>query len=121
MLPVLVVDDNADAADSLALVLTAWGCQPIVARNGADALEAARRHGPKLALLDLKMAGMDGYALAQGLRAELGPHLVLVAVTGLADETYRRRSREAGFALHLVKPIDLDQLRALLDRLGPPA
>jgi CheY-like chemotaxis protein len=115
-LQVLIVDDYPDAGDSLALLLRCWGCQVHVARDGPGALAAVRRFQPDVVLLELRLKGMDGFTLARRLREERSDGLQLVAVTGQGDEATRRRAAEHGFALFLVKPGDLEQLHALLNR-----
>jgi CheY-like chemotaxis protein len=122
-LKVLVVDDNADAAVTLAECLRAVGHEVGVAWNGEDALEAARDDPPDVVLLDLGMPWMNGYETAHRFRAD--PALrsaVLVAVTGWGSDDDRRRTREAGFARHLVKPVDPAEVIALLgEHAGDPA
>jgi signal transduction histidine kinase len=117
---ILVVDDNVDAADSLADILRSEGHAVEVAYDGPEALRAASCSPPNLAILDIGLPVMDGYELAQQLRERDGGHgLVLMALTGYGQDTDRRRSAEAGFARHLVKPIDLDHLlRAIADLSG---
>jgi PAS domain S-box-containing protein len=112
---VLVVDDNADAADTLAMVLSMRGYDVRVARDGPAALDTARHFLPQLVLLDIGLPGMDGYAVARALRADgrSGP-LRLVALTGYGREEDRRRSAEAGFDDHVVKPIAPEELLQLL-------
>jgi CheY-like chemotaxis protein len=117
---VLVVDDNVSSAQSLALVLKLEGYDVQVAHDGAVVLEAARRFRPEVVLMDIGLPGMDGYQLAGRLRRErdlAADIALLVAVTGYAEDEARRRSREAGFDHHLVKPIDPDALLALLSSL----
>jgi CheY-like chemotaxis protein len=109
------VDDNADAADTLALLLRLRNYDVRVARDGPEALEAAKEFHPELVLLDIGLPGMDGYAVARALRA--GPaagRLRLVALTGYGRDEDRRRSAEAGFDDHLVKPVAPDALLELL-------
>lgn len=119
---ILVVDDHRDAADSLALLLRLLGAEAHVARDGPSALAAARAVRPAVVLLDLGMPGMDGYEVARRLRREPGwRDVVLVALTGWGQEEDRRRSREAGFDHHLVKPVDPPALEALLAGLPPAA
>ena len=113
---VLVVDDHADAADSLALLLQMQGHEVRVARNGPEAVAAVSADPPEVVLLDLGMPGMDGYEVARRLRADGGQGVFLVALTGWGQEEDRRRTREAGFDHHLTKPADPDELRALLAR-----
>src|SRR5262245_50095615 len=114
-LRVLVVDDNHDAADSLALVVTVLGHQTSTAYDGPAALGLARTSLPHIVLLDLALPTMDGYAVARGLREEIGLlHTLLVAVTGFGREQDRRRCLEAGFDHMLLKPFDLAELEKLL-------
>jgi signal transduction histidine kinase len=115
---ILVADDNADALESLATLLELSGHEVFSASNGALALESAERHRPEVALLDIGMPKLDGYEVARRIRAQpWGRRITLVALTGWGQESDRRRSGEAGFDSHLVKPLDLDKLTALLDRL----
>lgn len=117
-LRVLVVDDNRDAADSLAVLLDAWGHDCQVNYDGASALQRARDYRPDCVLLDISMPGMDGYTVARRLRQE--PELArikLVALTAYSDETHSRRIQKAGFDHHVVKPADTDELQRLLSML----
>jgi PAS domain S-box-containing protein len=103
---VLVVDDNADAAELVAMALTSAGHEVRVAHDGPAALEVARAFTFDVALLDLGLPAMDGIELGERLRASGQPGK-LVAVTGYGQEADRERSREAGFCAHLVKPVEL--------------
>jgi CheY-like chemotaxis protein len=115
---ILVVDDNIDAAQSLGLLLRQMGHDVQIAHDGHAALEAARINRPQLVLLDLSMPGVDGYRVLARLKNEPRfARVTFVAVTGSGDEGARRRSREAGFAEHLVKPVKAETLRKLLERL----
>jgi len=114
---VLIVDDNRDAADSLSEGLIACGHITAVAYDGPAALATAASFQPQLALLDIGLPVMDGYELARRLRAEGPVDLKLVAITGYGLESDRERARAAGFHHHLVKPIDLDTVEALVGRL----
>jgi signal transduction histidine kinase/integral membrane sensor domain MASE1/CheY-like chemotaxis protein len=117
---ILVVEDNADVAETLALLLREWGHQTLVAHDGHAALEAADRHRPDVVLLDIGLPGMDGYEVARRLRQEYGlSSALLIAVTGYGQEEDRRRSREASIDHHLVKPVDPALLARLLG--GAPA
>jgi two-component system CheB/CheR fusion protein len=112
---VLVVDDNADAAECLAWVLRARGHEVCTAHDGVAALEAARGSRPEVVLLDIGLPRMDGYEVARRLRREPGlEKVLLVALTGYGHEDDRRRSRAAGFDHHLVKPADPAELTRLL-------
>jgi len=117
---VLVVDDNRDAADSMALVLGQLGVEVAVAYGGDECLDIQARFAPQIVLLDIGMPGLDGYEVARRLRRR-DPDAVLVALTGWDQEEDRRRARAAGFAHHLVKPVDLARLCALFDALAPSA
>jgi signal transduction histidine kinase len=112
---ILVADDNVDALESLTRVLQLSGHEIFSAPNGQAALDAAERYRPEVALLDVGMPLVDGYEVARRLRAQSwGAPMLLVAVTGWGQEADRRRSKEAGFNAHLVKPLDLDELTELL-------
>ncbi len=111
----LVVDDNRDAADSLALLLRLHGVEVLVAYDGASALEKVRAFRPEIALLDLGMPGLDGFQVASRIRKERDlDGVVLVALTGWGQPEHRRQSSEAGFDHHLVKPVELGDLRQLV-------
>jgi CheY-like chemotaxis protein len=117
---VLVVDDNRDAADSLAMLLRLGGHEVRVAYDGPTALATVSGFGPDLVLLDLGMPGMDGYEIARRLRQTPGfAGRTLAALTGWGQEEDRRRTREAGFDRHLVKPVDPAELAALMGSLPP--
>ncbi len=107
---VLVVDDNEDAAEMIASGLRALGHEVQVAHDGPQALNKVRGFSPEIAVLDIGLPVMDGYELARALRTRLTPLPKLIAVTGYGQESDRERTREAGFDVHLVKPIDLDEL-----------
>jgi CheY-like chemotaxis protein len=113
---VLIVDDNQDAADMLRIALAELGYTVDVAFDGHSALSRAAVFRPTTVLLDIGLPVMDGYEVARRLRASQsdGASLRLVAVTGFGLEADRQRSLDAGFEAHLVKPIDLDRLHALL-------
>lgn len=111
---VLVVDDNADAAISLAMLLETMGYQVASACDGAQALKLAGEFRPDAALLDIGLPDIDGYELARQLRAQSARPPVLIALTGWGQEQDRERARLAGFDHHLVKPVDLDRLTRLL-------
>jgi signal transduction histidine kinase len=115
---ILVADDNNDALESLATLLQLSGHEVYTASNGAVALESAEQHRPEVALLDIGMPKLDGYEVARRIRAQpWGQRITLVALTGWGQDSDRRRSQEAGFDSHLVKPLDLDKLTELLATL----
>jgi signal transduction histidine kinase len=113
---ILVVDDNYDAALALQGVLEELGHVVAVAHDGPSALAEAEKFKPQVGLLDIGLPVMDGYELAAAMRA-LRP-VRLVAISGYGQERDRQRSDAAGFASHLVKPVYLDDLVPLLDRLS---
>jgi CheY-like chemotaxis protein len=112
---VLIVDDNRDSAESLAMLLRIEGHDVHVAGDGADALAQAERLQPHVVVLDIGLPGMDGYEVARRLRRLQGPHGVrLIAVTGYGQHDDLRASTEAGFERHLVKPIDPAELARII-------
>jgi PAS domain S-box-containing protein len=118
-LSVLVVDDNRDAAESLAMLLSTTGADVHVAHDGPAALEEFELREPDVVLLDIGMPDMDGYEVARRLREFSSPERVaIVALTGWGQDEDRQRVREAGFDHHLVKPVDLASLQALLTSLA---
>ncbi|MGK3984502.1 GAF domain-containing protein [Sorangium sp. So ce136] len=121
-LRVLVVDDNVDGAESLALLLRMSGHRTRAVHTGPEALTAARELGADIVFLDIGLPGMDGYEVARRLRADPGfAGLVLVALTGWGTEDDRRRAREAGFDHHLTKPVDAAEVRRLVARVAQGA
>jgi len=116
---VLVVDDNVDSAESLAVLIQMAGHEVQMAHDGPSALALAREYRPEIVLLDIGLpAGMDGYEVAQRMRPDAGPAgLVLVALTGYGQDEDRRRAAQAGFDHHLVKPVDVGHLTRLLGTL----
>jgi CheY-like chemotaxis protein len=118
-LRILVVDDNRDAASSLAILLGIAGHMTHTAHDGLAALEAARSHSPDAVLLDIGLPGLDGYEVAKRMReAHGGERLILVAITGWGQDADRRRSAESGFDAHLVKPVEGATLLELLATLA---
>jgi len=116
-LRVLVVDDNVDAAQTMALALDLFGCETQVAHTAAQALALADNLAPDVALLDIGLPDFNGYELARRLRLQLeGRAITLIAATGWGQEKDRKLALEAGFDHHLTKPIDVEQLRLLLSR-----
>jgi CheY-like chemotaxis protein len=116
---VLVVDDNADAAESLGMLLEVRGNEVRIAYDGLEALEAAGDFDPEIVLLDIGMPKMSGYEVAKRLRAERGDSVLIVAITGWGQEDDRRRAREAGFDHHFTKPVDYEALLELIEGEAP--
>ena len=113
---VLIVDDNHDVLDTAARLLSLAGYETQTASDPLAALTIASQFRPRIAILDIGLPVMDGYQLARELRARLGDDLpTLIALTGYSQADDRERSREAGFAHHLAKPIDADELLRVLD------
>jgi CheY-like chemotaxis protein len=118
----LVVEDNADAAESLLMLLELKGHRARAVGDGFAALTEARAQRPDVLLVDIGLPGIDGYEVARRIRqdAELGDAL-LVALTGYGRDEDRRRALAAGFDQLLVKPVDLQQLDAILTRAADGA
>jgi PAS domain S-box-containing protein len=116
---VLVVDDNEDGAEMISCLLAGAGHKVQIAHDPSQALLLADVFRPEIAILDIGLPVMDGYTLGRELRARLGDdEPILIALSGYGQEQDRRRSEEAGFALHLVKPVDAETLEQLVDSLG---
>jgi CheY-like chemotaxis protein len=108
---VLVVDDNQDAADSLAALLEIDGFDVRAVYDGMAAIAAVARQQPDMIIMDLGMPGMDGYETARAIRQQPGAErILLLALTGWGQSDARRRTTEASFDHHLVKPVELDQI-----------
>lgn len=113
---VLIVDDNEDMAETLGLLVDHWGHDITMAHGGVEALEVAARYGPEVVLLDLGLPRLDGYEVARRMRED--PELagaLLIAVSGYGRLEDQRRTKEAGFDYHLVKPVDHKVLKVLLE------
>lgn len=114
-LRILVVDDNVPSAMTLAWAVESHGYTVEVCHDGRCALEAVERFRPDVILLDLGMPGLNGLQVARALRADPRHSAIkIIAQTGWGDSEMRRRTAEAGFDLHLVKPVDLDVLEDML-------
>jgi signal transduction histidine kinase/ActR/RegA family two-component response regulator len=111
---VLLADDNADTTEMMRMMLELSGHEVRVAADGAEAVNQASAFRPHVALLDIGMPRMDGYAAARRIRETLGPGVVLVALTGWGQDEDKRRSREAGFDHHMTKPPDPELLERLI-------
>jgi CheY-like chemotaxis protein len=118
---ILVVDDNRDALESLSRMVTLLGNDVRQAHDGLEALEFGRSFRPDIVLMDLGMPKMNGFDAARRMRQEpWGRELSLVATTGWGQDDDRRRSAEAGFDHHLVKPVAVAALREILDTSPVP-
>ena len=120
-LRILVIEDNQDYADSLRILFELYGHEATVAYSGIDGVEAALAQPPDLVVCDIGLPGLDGFEVAQTLRANpLTARICLVAVTGYGTENDRKKTAESGFDAHLVKPVDaLDILGACRSSQGP--
>jgi len=119
---VLVVDDNQDTADSLALMLEALGHEARTAYDGARAIAVADEFRPDVILMDIGMPRFNGFQAAQRIRAQpWADRVVLIAITGWAREEDRECAKEAGFDAHLTKPVDLKLLFRLLSVMNQPS
>ncbi|WP_411279463.1 response regulator, partial [Gemmatimonas sp.] len=121
-LRVLVVDDNYDAADSMATMLQLLGNDTLTARDGEEALVMCESFRPDVVLMDIAMPTMNGYEACRQMRLQpWGSEIVIIALTGWGTEDDRRRTREFGFNHHLTKPVNLATLRAILGTITPHA
>jgi PAS domain S-box-containing protein len=119
-LKILLVEDSVDSAEMMAFILQLGGHQVRIAHDGPAALEAARAFLPEVVLCDIGLPGMNGYEVAARLREQPAfQRTPLIALTGYGQDDARSRSREAGFDVHLVKPVEPDALEALLETLRP--
>ena len=116
---ILVVDDNADSAEAIGKLLQLKGYDVRWAFDGGSAVTIAKQFEPHLVLLDIRLPDIDGYEVLRRLREQSGPSQPLVAaITGYGQPEDRRRTQEAGFDHHLVKPFGPDVLMALIQSLG---
>jgi CheY-like chemotaxis protein len=112
---VLLADPCGDTVESTAWLLRLWGHDVRGIRTGREILEVARAYRPDTILMEIALPGLDGCEVARRLRQQaVGSEVLLVAVTGYGDQKHRRRSREAGFDWHLVKPVGPEVLQSLL-------
>jgi CheY-like chemotaxis protein len=115
---ILVVDDNIDAANSLGRLLSLHGNEIRVVHSGAAALAEIVRFHPRVVLLDLGMPIMDGFETAEQIHARFADRDIdLIAITGWGQERDRQQTEAAGFTAHLIKPVNFDQLEAILHRI----
>jgi CheY-like chemotaxis protein len=109
-LHILVIEDNADGRESLRALLEAWGHQVDVAADGMEGLQKALTVSPQFILVDIGLPLLDGYQVAEQVRALMGYGVFLVACTAYGRPEDRQRAARAGFDVHLTKPMDLDEL-----------
>ena len=115
---IVIVDDNRDSADSLAMLLEITGNQTFMAHDGVEAIEMIEKERPDVVLLDIGLPRLNGHEVCRHIRQQpWGKDIVVIALTGWGQEDDRRRSQEAGFNGHLVKPVDYDKLLELLSKL----
>lgn len=113
---VLIADDNEDAAESLSILLQLAGHQTLVVMDGAQAVKQATELLPDVAILDIGMPLLDGLAAARAIRSlPTGRTTLLIALSGLGRPEDRRRCAEAGFDMHFVKPVDIEQVKSVLN------
>jgi CheY-like chemotaxis protein len=117
---VLIVDDNADSAEMLGLVLKMAGHDVRIASDGLQAVASAAAFAPDVMLLDIGLPVLNGYEVAQRIRSTSGPQPLLIALTGWGQDEDRRRSTAVGFDAHLVKPVDYDELLNMIASLPRP-
>ena len=117
-LRLLVVEDNNDAAEALTMLLELYGHEPTVVADGLAAIAAVRNASFDIGLVDIGLPGIDGYEVARRLRMlPNAKAMTLVALTGYGQETDKQRALAVGFDEHLTKPVKIEQLQALLNRL----
>jgi two-component system, sensor histidine kinase len=110
---ILVIEDNSDAREGLAALLRMWGHEVLEAATGTEGIEMAVKRAPAVVLLDIVLPDIDGYDVARQLRRKLGKRIRLLALSGYGEPQDRARSSEAGFDVHIVKPIDPSDLERL--------
>jgi CheY-like chemotaxis protein len=111
---VLIVEDNEDSRELLAAILTQRGYDVATAEDGQSGIDGALQQRPQVLLVDIGLPGIDGYGLAREVRSKLGDDVYLVALTGYGQPQDRSRALDAGFDVHLTKPVDIDALERLL-------
>lgn len=114
----LIIDDDEDTRESMAMLVRMWGHEPYLAEDFVAALEANKKYRPHVVLLDIHLPGKNGWEIARLLREQGEKGLFLIAVTGFGRAIDQARSREAGFDAHLTKPADPAEVKRLLDDLA---
>jgi CheY-like chemotaxis protein len=116
---ILVADDNADSAETCAMLLQMWGHDVRVAHDGQEALAVAGDFRPEIALVDIGMPRMNGYEVAEAVRkTDWGKEIVLVAVTGWGHDEDKEKAAASGFDRHLAKPVDPQHLQPLIEEIA---
>ena len=115
---ILVVEDNPDSRETLRTLLELWGHHVEVAGDGRQGVEKALDWRPEVAVVDIGLPLLDGYEVARRVRAALGRSIFLIALTGYGQPQDRQRSSDAGFDLHLVKPVNVTELERVLAGVG---
>ncbi len=116
---ILLIEDHADARRALTRLLQLWGHTVEIAEDGQRGVDLAISTRPHVALVDIGLPGLDGYSVARQIRGTLGNEVRLIALTGYGQPDDHARTRAAGFDLHLVKPIDAEQLSEILATASP--
>jgi CheY-like chemotaxis protein len=112
---IVIIEDNRDVRDALSVLLASWGHRVEEAETGVRGLEIVLASRPEIVLVDLGLPGLDGYAVAEAVRAAPGGDgVLLVAITGYGEPQVRRRTQEVGFDAHLTKPVDLEALERII-------
>ena len=119
MAKILIIEDDADTAESLAILLKLVGHDAEIALDGYRAIEIARRQHPQYVLLDIALPGLDGYHVVSTLRQDMAEPMTVIAITGYGQEEHRRLVLEGGFDHYFLKPVDHSELFALLSRPIP--
>jgi DNA-binding response OmpR family regulator len=117
---VLVADDNEDATEILAMLLTERGNEVRIAHDGEQAVAVELEFNPEVVLLDIGLPKLSGYAVARRIRSVRGRDVLIIAITGMGQEDDRQRARDAGFDHHITKPIDFNVLLGIIDKESPP-
>ena len=117
---ILLIEDNSDAREALRALLELDGYEVHAGADGPEGLDLARTKAPEVALIDIGLPGFDGYEVARRMKALGVRPPVMIALTGYSEPEDRQRAKDAGFAAHLVKPVDPDNLARLLTTLEIP-
>ena len=117
---ILLIEDNSDAREALRALLELDGYEVHAGADGAEGLDLARTKAPEVALIDIGLPGFDGYEVARRMKSLPVRPPIMIALTGYSEPEDRQRAKEAGFAAHLVKPVDPEDLTRLLTTLEIP-